>query len=469
MITRIDAQVMDANSEALGVSVKDLMDNAGAAVAEVIKKRFSGKKILFVCGTGNNGGDGFSAARCLTGEDVSIMLLKPKTEIHSKESIKELNAVSCPVKEFFSESAIEKYDVLVDCALGTGAVGSIRNPYDEYIEIVNRFKGIVISVDIPSGFGTDTAILPDITISFHAAKDGMNSENCGDIIIANIGIPENAYLETGPGDMRRYPIPSPDSHKGCNGRLLIIGGGPYAGAPAMAAMAAMRVGVDLVRIATPTSSFTTVSSFSPVFTMTELPGKIITIKHIKELLELTSNNDAVLIGPGIGIDTETVFAVREFVSKCTVPMVIDADGLNALGKDFHNEVTPIIVTPHSREFIRLGGTIGKDLVLHVTKKASDMNATILLKGAEDIISNGTHYRVNKRGTPAMTSAGTGDVLSGIVAGLLSKGMNTFDAACLGAYISGRAGEMAFEKRSYGLIATDVIDKISKVIAEDLRR
>lgn len=467
-ITNLDSKIIDMNCIAAGISIETLMANAGQALADELVKRFSGKKILFVCGNGNNGGDGFAAANRMCDENVTVMMLGTDRSIHSDAARCEFDVLRCNVIPF-SAKQLKHYDVLVDCGLGTRISGKLKEPYLSYVEAVRGFKGTVVSADIPSGLGTDTAIVPEITVTFHDVKTGMDNANSGMILIKSIGVPKEVEMFTGPGDMLRYPIPKRESHKGCNGAVLIIGGGPYIGAPALSALAAMRVGTDLVRIAVPASVCDSVASFSPVFIMDRLTGSVVGPGHVQTLLDLSKLCNAVLIGPGLGLDELTVTAVNEFVRKCDIPMVIDADGLNSLGRNFRNEKdVPIIMTPHSREFLRLGGTIGNDAVEHVVEKAAESKTIILLKGAIDIISDGKKTKLNSTGTPGMTSAGTGDVLSGIVAGLLAKGMDPFDAACLGAYISGLAGEYAFEERSYGLIATDVIDKVSTVILKGLR-
>ena len=464
MITSLDSSVIDANSEALGVCVPTLMANAGKAIASVLTERFPGKRIAFVCGSGNNGGDGMSAAKTMDAGEVTVYLLRPRESIRSDFIRKTISELTCPVKDFssFDEDA---HDILVDCALGTGTAGEIRPPYDKFIEAANAFRGTIVSVDIPTGLGTSLSVKPDVTITLHDVKEGMNAENSGEIIVKDIGIPNEAYDNVGPGDMLRYPIPSADSHKGSNGRLLTIGGGPYYGAPAMAALAAMRVGVDIVRLALPENCSFIVSSFSPVLVISKLSGNSLRIDHLDYLLELSKQYDAVLIGPGLGVFDSTIETVRRFTQECKVPMVIDADGLTALRMDFAS-TGKTILTPHQREFERLGGNpLDSNSVIEMAKKK---NSVILLKGRIDKISDGERIRLNLTGCAGMTSAGTGDVLAGIVAGLLSKGMTPFDAAALGAFISGKAGERAFDERSYGMIATDIIDNIPKVLREYLR-
>ncbi|MCL2333680.1 MAG: NAD(P)H-hydrate dehydratase [Candidatus Methanoplasma sp.] len=466
MITALDSAVIDANCEAMGVSVSHLMANAGAAVASVLLTRFPGKRIAFICGAGNNGGDGISAADVMNEQkNVTVYLVKPREAIKSNNIRSILSNLTCEIRDL-SDFEPDLHDILVDCVLGTGASGEVKPPSGKAIEIINKFKGTVVSVDVPSGLGTKLSVRPDITIALHDIKEGMTKENSGEIIIKDIGIPMEAQEGIGPGDMLRYPIPSKNSHKGSNGKLLIIGGGPYYGAPAMSALAAMRVGVDIVRLAVPENCTPLIASFSPVLMISGLSGNILKLEHLDRLLELTKLHNAVLIGPGLGTSAETAETVRQFTKKCTLPMVIDADGLTAIGKDFKSSGKTVL-TPHSREFEGLGGNALS--AIEPTKHlAKATNSAILFKGRTDWVSDGKKLRYNTTGSPGMTTAGTGDVLAGIVGGLLSKGMNCFDAAAVGAFISGKAGEYAFDEKSYGMIATDVIDNIPKVLKTYLR-
>ncbi|MCL1810852.1 MAG: NAD(P)H-hydrate dehydratase [Methanomassiliicoccaceae archaeon] len=465
MITSLDSSVIDANSEAVGVGVPVLMNNAGKAVSSVLTERFPGKRIAFICGSGNNGGDGIAAAGMMDPDNITVYLLRPKSSIRSDFVKRILSELKCRIEDF-SEFEEDGYDVIVDCALGTGMSGEVRPPYDGFIRMANGFKGYVVSVDVPSGLGTSLPLRPHMTITLHDEKEGMDRENSGEIIVKDIGIPKEAYENVGPGDMLRYPIPKEDSHKGDNGKLLIIGGGPYYGAPAMSALAAMRVGADIVRVAVPENCSHTVASFSPVMMISSLPGDSLRSEHLPLLLKLSQQHDAVLIGPGIGISDGTAATVRKFVKECGAPVVIDADGLSALGTGFVSNGKAVL-TPHHKEFEKLGGDpMGAgDPVKEMAKRT---NSVILLKGRTDKISDGERTRSNLTGSPGMTGAGTGDVLSGIVAGLLSKGMSCFDAAALGAFISGRAGEYAFKELSYGMTAVDVIEAIPKVLKEYLR-
>lgn len=455
MMSPQDSRVMDANAETLGVSVTDLMGNAGRAVSDFLNDRFRGKRILFVCGPGNNGGDGFAAASLMDPSFVSVALLKKPSEIHTDAAWHFYSQLVCPILEY-SKADLGSYDVIVDCALGTGMHGNVREPYRNFI-IATKGRGNVVSVDVPSGLGSDVSVMPMATVTFHDVKEGMTQENSGEIIISDIGIPAEAVDIVGPGDILRYPIPGKNSHKGENGKLMIIAGGPYFGAPMMASMSALRIGTDIVRLYVPESISRQVPSASPVLMVTVLPGDRLTCESVGLLLRESIGYDAVLIGPGLGTDPDTREAVRRFVSKCDRPLVIDADGLTAVSGMIFNGNT--VLTPHHREFRDLGGSCCPN------ELADRLNATVLLKGANDEISDGCRTRINRTGTPAMTGAGTGDVLAGAVAGLMAKGMSPFDSACLAAYICGKAGEYAFEDKSYGLIATDIVEEIPHVLRD----
>lgn len=462
MISLLDSKVLDANSECLGISVDTLMDNAGQALADLILEISCGRKIVFVCGSGNNGGDGFSAANALTDVSFTVAILSEPKSPAAKKQYAKLSEKAVR----FEDIDLMDYDIIVDCALGTGIVGTPKEPYLGYIDAVNRSKKIVIACDVPSGFGTDTRVEPDITVTFHDIKEGMNPDNCGSIIIADIGIPDDAMTFVGPGDMLRYPVPDRNGHKGQNGRLLVIGGGPYVGAPAMAAMAALRVGDDLVSIATPGSCFIPIASMSPSFIVHKLPGDILSKEDVPQLLELSNETDAVLIGPGLGTDEDTRDAVRDFVKRCKRPMVIDADGINAIGTAEIGFQTPVVFTPHRMEMKKLLGCTGDEEM--ISDFALKNRVVIVLKGATDVVTDGERIRRNTSGTPAMTVGGTGDALAGIIAGLLAKDMDPFDSGCVGAYICGKAGEKAFEEFSYGMTAPDLINDIGRVLKDHIR-
>jgi NAD(P)H-hydrate epimerase len=473
MMHPLESKVLDINSEALGIPAGQLMENAGRAVAEAVQSGFPSGKILVVCGGGNNGGDGAVAARYLAEaqRDVSLALVVPLENSGSALLRENMGKLPDSVKVIQepTPAIVTEFSVIVDAMIGIGLRSEPREPYASWIESIGHSKARVISVDVPSGFGTGQAIVPAMTVTFHDSKEGMNSENCGKVLIADIGIPPQAAEYTGPGEFVHYPFPAKDSHKGQNGRLLIIGGGAYTGAPALAAFASQAIGVDLVTIATPESCASVIASYSPNFIVRALEGKALAPGHMKMLQELCKESETVLIGPGLGREEGTVQAVREFLTGLKIPVVVDADGLFAMsGEKMPAFTVPAALTPHAREFTRLGGSkqLTPEAVDAVAKK---YHATVLLKQPVDIISDGGRHKLNRTGNPKITVGGTGDVLAGVVAGLMAKGVSPFDAARMGAYLNGAAGDMAFGRVGQSMTATDVIACMPGVLERCLRR
>ncbi|MDO9536965.1 MAG: NAD(P)H-hydrate dehydratase [Thermoplasmata archaeon] len=473
MIHPMESKVLDVNSEAMGMRTDQLMENAGKAVADTIIEMKNSEKVLIVCGTGNNAGDGAVAARYLAqaGREVTLALLTSRDKIKSrllKENLFRLPE-SVHVIENAEPAIVPEYKLIVDAMLGTGLRSEPREPFASWILAINTSSSKVISVDVPSGMGTGCAIVPMMTVTFHDSKNGMSKDNCGKILIVNIGIPKDAANYVGPGELVYYPIPAKDSHKGQNGRLLIIGGGPYAGAPALSAFAAHAIGVDLVTIASPESSAAIISSYSPNFIVRPLEGKFLNPGNTQAINELVGNADAVLIGPGLGQEQDTVKAVHEILMALKKPLVVDADGLHAMSMvEILPFRVPAVLTPHAREFTKIGGStqLTPDAVKVVAKK---YNATVLLKRPVDIISDGQRYKMNRTGNPRMSVGGTGDVLAGIVGGLLAKGVQPYEAARIGAYISGLAGDIAFENVGFSFTATDVIACIPAALSRSLKQ
>jgi NAD(P)H-hydrate epimerase len=485
MISFKEVHVLDRNSEYYGVPARVLMQNAGNAVAKaaVAGEDIRKKNVLVLCGSGNNGGDGFAAAQALAEMcNVSVVLLKPPEDINTAISREQYEAAMSNQRiRFILAESIDllaemgSSDLIIDAMLGIGVHGEVLEPYASAIRALNNTDRPVLSVDVPSGLVTNIAVQPDMTVTFHDLKDGMEEDNCGKITVANIGIPEMAVTHTGPGEFVFYPKPKLDSRKGDNGKLLVIGGGPYTGAPSMAALAAYRTGADLVPIAVPENVSDIIASHSPQFIVKRLPGEKLDQHCINPCLELVDGASAVLIGPGLGDDPETLTAAKEIIRKCSKPMVIDADAIKAVAED------PDIVkgkkgvlTPHMGEFriLAAGVVVGSEAKDASPEEASGMatrlGLTVLLKGREDIIADGRRMKINDFGNAAMTIGGTGDVLAGVVGALLAKGSKPYDAARLGACITGLAGNRAYASLSYGMMATDVINQIPGVLSQHLR-
>jgi len=479
MIPEAEVKVLDINSAFFGVPTSQLMENAGKNIATFIETTIppAKKNILVLCGTGNNGGDGCVAARYLAAHyNVSVYLVDStmKTEIASKNLQKLKNEkvqIFSSAKEV--ESLLKNTDIIIDALLGTGLNGDLKEPYASLVKKINAITDkTIISVDVPTGFRSSLSVHPQYTVTFHDVKEGMNQQNSGMIQVADIGIPQEASTYVGPGELSvYYPRPLKKSHKGDNGVVLLIGGGPYIGAPTLSGLAALRTGVDLAYIATPKRSWESIAGFSPNFIVRDLTSDILTKEDIPLIEEFFPKCTGVIIGPGLGDAKETEEAIIPLVIRILQlkkPLVIDADAIKPIGDNIaviQNSTT--VVTPHVGEFKKLTGiTLSQDIDVRmkaVQEWARKIGITIFLKGYLDVLSNGTEIKLNKVHNEAMTVGGTGDVLAGIIGALLSKGVAPFNAARIAAFLNGEAGNEAFQKKSYGLLATDIVEEIPNVL------
>lgn len=479
MLPYEEIKVLDINSEYHGVPTIRLMENAGETVADVVQKKFDlrGKTVLVLCGTGNNGGDGFVAARYLSEHcTVKVVLAKRIEEVRTSISTRNFARIEDELEVVESATDLGDYirssDIIVDALLGIGVSGKLREPYRSIVKKVNRSKKPVVSIDVPSGLGTDLAIRPKITVALHDKKVGQTKENSGQILVRSMGIPEEAERFVGPGSFTYYPIPDEDSHKGDNGRVLIVGGGPYTGAPALAGIAAYRIGADLVQIATPKISHSAIASFSPSLIVHPLSSDVFVPEDIPQIAQIAKKVDVVVVGPGLGSAKETLAAIPELVKVIEKPYVIDADGITAVAKDLNClKKRSGIITPHNTEFKRLAKEKARKTldaqIRQVSALARSTKFAIIRKGKVDIVSDGKRTKLNETGNRAMTVGGTGDILAGLCGGLLSKGVEPFNASRIAVFTSGYAGELAFKKRSYGMMPMDVVEEIPNVLMEYL--
>lgn len=476
MIHFNEVKVLDINAEYSGVLPEKLMENAGRIVAAAVVDRFGdSKRICVVCGTGNNAGDGLVAARYLAEKNsVYLAFIKGPEKLRTAVARRNFYRAKTLISGFISEQEeLRDFDIIIDAMLGIGISGEVREPYLSWIDAVNTSGVPVVSVDIPSGLGTNRAVKPALTVTFHDAKYGMTDKNCGEIIIADIQIPEEAIRYVGPGEFVYYNTPSDNAHKGDSGKVLVIGGGPYTGAPILSSMGAYRTGADLVYIASVENVVRAAADLIPELIGYSLPGKHIDMGHVGRILKLMQNADSVVLGPGMGREPGTIQVVQALIrAALRVPVVIDADGLFALSTmdEFLSGSLRLkgVITPHRGEFVRLHPIKGKSPSEEdVRELARKTGMTVLLKGKEDIISDGERTKLNRTGNPAMTVGGTGDVLAGITGALLARGLSPFDAARLAAFISGSAGDMAFSEKSYGLLASDVVEQIPFILKKYL--
>jgi len=482
MLTPRDVHILDQNAAYLGMPTSDLMENAGRAVADYVKTTFpKARKILVVCGPGNNGGDGFVAARLLTEHHkvtVLPLLIEKQSPLARTNYDKLTRSPALIIKDATTFGPLMKdADVIIDAILGIGQTGDLREPFLSVVETINAARHpAVVSVDVPSGLGTSLAVAARATVTFQEPKEGMTPKNSGIIHVTDIGIPPDAKTYVGPGDLSvYYPRPDPRSHKGQNGVVLVIGGGPYTGAPALAGLAALRTGADLVFVATPKRSWQAVSSYSPNLIVRDLSADMLIPEDLPLVTDLLSKVDAVILGPGLGTHPRTLEAVGVFLRELyarKLPLVVDADAISGVRTNPPpSQHGPMVVTPHAGEFTKLTGEVLPDDVPsrqdRVQAQAKKLGITICLKGPTDIVSDGTVTKLNRVHNVAMSVGGTGDVLTGIIGALLSKHVPALEASRAALFLNGAAGNEVFAKKSYGLLATDLILEIPAILRKYL--
>ncbi len=438
-------RVVDNNADDYGISAAERMESAGCVLAAAVRSECPAS-VLILCGTGNNGGDGFVCARHLAKEcSVKVIFTgEPKTP-EARAAFSALDG--CPVELTTSWSPDDfSADVIVDALLGTGAALPLREPYASLVELMNAAKGRVLACDMPT-----PGARADRVIAFHLAKT-QGAE------VYSIGIPFGAEVFCGKGDLLSVPEKPAGAHKGWAGYVLVIGGGPYQGAPFLAGTAALRSGADVVRVAAP------VDGFMPDLILERLPGDKVGKEHLTRLLALAENADVVITGPGLGADPESLEVAAQVVSAAK-RAVVDADLLrNPLPKAREQTV----YTPHAGEFARVFCPVPEKLAergILVREAAKRAGGTVILKGAVDVISDGSRVKFNQSGAPCMTTGGTGDVLSGVCGGLLAR-MNAFEAACAAVHAAGLAGELADEDTGDGLIASDLLRHLAYIVYKE---
>jgi hydroxyethylthiazole kinase-like uncharacterized protein yjeF len=493
-ITSREMRAAEVNAEYFGVSLLQLMENAGRNVAAEVAARFpQGKKIAIFCGLGGNGGDGFVAARHLLGMGytVTVVLAGKGKYIAHDAAAKNWCALQClrekiPVYEVSDSSLIPtvKADVIVDALLGTGTTGKLKPPISQFVEHINSLSAFKIAVDVPTGVNSDTgevlgeAVKADVTLTFHKAKTGLENAKkyTGELLVNDIGLPEELETYAGPGDVLLATKPRPlGAHKGDFGRLLVVGGSEvFSGAPTLVALAALRTGVDIAYLAAPEKTARAISSVSPDLITVKLDGEHLNPSNVESLKAYVDAVDAVVLGPGLGLHSKTKEFVKEFVSTVEdagKPLLLDADGLKAFAENKKSLKIPLIFTPHAGEYaILTGRTLPEhleDRVAEVQKTAGKLGAVILLKGQVDIVCDGERVKLNFTGNPGMTVGGTGDVLSGVAGALLAQKVDPFEAAVAAAFVNGAAGDFVAEKIGYHLVATDLLEWIPQVLDDPM--
>ena len=502
-------------TEKFGVPSLTLMENAGSAVAEfALSAHPSSKTFGVICGKGNNGGDGFVVARKLheAGKEVRVLLLIDPAEIrgdaagnYSKLPIKPVLAKSSAGLQSAEAQAVFRSDILIDAILGSGFQPPVRGLYAEAIAKINATTATVIAVDVPSGadadvWGDQTGAVAraDAIVTFTAPRPAhvFGNLTSDPIMIVSIGSPDEAIQSSlrlnviTPKDIAPLLKPRPrDSNKGMYGHVLVVGGSlGKAGAAAMAGFSALRSGAGLVTVATPRSVLPTVAGFHPELMTEPLEetGDGTISVHALDLLQQFAEKKTVLaIGPGISRNEETAEVVRKIVSDSDVPIVLDADGLNAFegqAKDLNrqarqagakNAEKTLVLTPHPGEMARLTGLttaqIQRERVNVARNFARENGLILVLKGDRTVVAgpDGETW-INPTGNPGMATGGTGDILTGIVAGMLAQNpRQAFEAVIAAVYLHGLAGDVACGPAAgrflgtgeHSLVATDLIKSL----------
>jgi NAD(P)H-hydrate epimerase len=337
------------------------------------------------------------------------------------------------------------------------------------VERINESEAFKISVDLPSGLSSETGrgscVDADLVVTFHRPKKGLERYN---YVVADIGIPEKAESHVGPGEVavnlgkRKH-----EAKKGDYGRVLILGGSlEYYGAPLLAAIAAQNSGVDLVFLAVPEVNYEVTRSYYPDFIVRKYPGTTLNSEGVALALELAEKCDSLVVGPGLGTDSETKRAVLDILKEIRIPAVVDADALKAIAGE--RIECNAVLTPHRAEFKLLTGeelpSELEDRANAVREWASKLGAVMLLKAPIDVIASPEgKVKYNSTGNPGMTVGGTGDVLAGLVGGFLAQGLSSFDAACCAAFVNGCAGDGLYEEKGYAFSASDLAMEIPYTI------
>jgi hydroxyethylthiazole kinase-like uncharacterized protein yjeF len=501
--------------EGIGISGLELMEKAGRGVAEAAREMLGDpaeKRVVIFCGRGNNGGDGFVVGRYLAqwGAKVEFFLTASKEEVQgdAKTNLKKALDLKLPIHEVLNEKEIlspTEAHLIVDALFGTGFEGEISGYLKNLVEDINESGIPVLSVDMPSGLHSDTGqftgtcVQATRTVTMALPKIGHfffpGKAMSGKVSVVDIGVPppvveeENIDLNLITEEEVREMIPRrpPDAYKGTCGRVVLIAGSTgLTGAASLASLSSLRVGAGMAVLGIP-------KTLNPILEekLTEVMTKplpdvrkkgALALRGFGEVRELLKWGDCCAIGPGLGQHSETLELVRRLVSKLQMPAVIDADGLNAIAKDtsiLKESKAPLILTPHIGELSRLNGVpipeIAKNRIKYASDFAKGYNCVLVFKGAPTIISEpaGQIY-VNPTGNAGMATAGSGDILTGILVGLLAQMLMLrnneevkkilLDTACAGVFIHGLTGDLAKEEKGeMGMIAGDLMEKIPEAL------
>ena len=499
--------------EEAGIPGAVLMERAGRAVFELIEEKWEGVDGLnpvVLCGKGNNGGDGFVVARLLGEAGAAcrafVTVAREKVQGDAAHHLEKFEASGGRVEILADassrqslEDALDGADLVVDALLGTGLRGPARPDIAPLIEVVNRAGQPVVAVDVPSGMDSDTGRVEGacvqalMTVTFGLAKIGHlfypGRTYCGTLHLMDIGFapevidtaPAAAWLATAAWAAQRIPQRAGNVHKGCCGAVAVVAGSVgMTGAAALTADTALLAGAGQASLGIP-ASLNDILEVKLTEVMTRpLPEvkkyRCLALRALGPVRELIGRASCAAIGPGLGRHRETAELVRRLVAGLEVPAVVDADGLNAVAGDLdvlRRCPAPLVLTPHLGEFARLTGldkeSLAADPLGHAGRFARQFGLTLILKGGPSLVAwPDGRVIVNSTGNPGMATAGSGDVLSGLVAGLIAQGVQIGEAACLGVYIHGLAGDLVRDRKGeWGLVAGDISRAVPQALLETL--
>jgi NAD(P)H-hydrate epimerase len=467
--------------EEYGIPGAMLMERAGRAAFETLRAHWpKARRIVLVCGTGNNGGDGFVTARLAHEAGLELCVLQAGEEGalrgDAQAAYEALRAAGVEVTPF-SAVRLKDAELIVDALFGIGLDREVSGAWREAIRAINHAHKHVLALDVPSGLDADTgavhgaAVRASVTVSFLALKQGLFTgaapDHCGKIVLDDLGVPQEIVQRATPAAVRlaaenlpRLKLRARDSHKGDYGRVLVIGGDHgMAGAARLAGEAAARAGAGLVYVATRTSHASALCAQRPELLCHG-------VENAEQLQLLLEKVDAVAIGPGLGLSP---WAVELFnaVLRTSLPLVVDADALNLLAQHPQTRADWIL-TPHPGEAGRLlncaGSVIQRDRYYAVRQLRAQYGGVAVLKGAGTLIAAGDGaVSVCTAGNPSMASAGVGDVLTGVIAGLTVQGITLADAARLGVHLHAQAGDEAAQRGERGLLASDLFAPLRMLV------
>jgi hydroxyethylthiazole kinase-like uncharacterized protein yjeF len=501
VLTPDQASALDRETQARGIPAALLMERAGRAVARSAVDLMGGsygRRAVVVCGRGNNGGDGLVAARHLArwGVRVAVVAVEALDDLREPAAgnvarLDEAPSIrALPFAQAMLDRELRRADVAIDALFGTGFRGIPEDEWADAIEALNASPAPVVAVDIPSGVNGATgsvdgdAVRADLTVTFGAPKVGVlllpGAEFAGTVRVVDVGFPPElmhagAFLME-PADVAAVlPEREIDTHKRATGVLVVVAGSrDMTGAARLVARAAGRIGTGLVQVAVPEGILPIVqaglaeTTFLP---LPETPTGSIAASALGPLLDRLEDADALAIGPGLSTDEETADLVRRLVRGCPVPFVLDADGLNAFtgrAAEIADRKSDAVLTPHVGEFVRLSGVsaraLAEDRLTNARALAERTGAVTLLKGSRTLVCTPDGIvRINPTGGPVLATAGSGDVLTGIIGGLLARGLDPVDAASSGAYIHGLAGTFAGRSWGEGTLAPDIARHVPEAV------